>query len=83
MRYNGRLPYTAHNGQKLHADNHMSVWNVAFLPEGYVESTHGEIGQTSQKFSGPRPVLEISRLYTIASILGHCKKLSPIALIYV
>lgn len=35
--HNGRLPYTADNGRKLQADNHMTSWNVAAQPEGDAE----------------------------------------------
>lgn len=37
MQHNGRLPYTANNGRKLQADNHMTSWNVAAQAEGGVE----------------------------------------------
>lgn len=37
LQYNGRLPYTADNGCRLGADNHMPVWNVPFQPKGDAE----------------------------------------------
>lgn len=37
LQYNGRLPYTANNGCRLGADNHMPVWNVPFQPKGDAE----------------------------------------------
>lgn len=47
--HNGRLPYTADNGRKLQADNHMTSWNAAARPGGHAERD-GKIGQASQKW---------------------------------
>lgn len=37
LQYNGRLPYTANNGCRQGADNHMPVWNAPFQPKGDAE----------------------------------------------